>query len=478
MAIAVIAIQWIIFKVMYPFPDFFSDSYSYIFAAAENLSVNTWPIGYSKFLHAFHQITYSDNALVTFQYALFEFASLHFFFTVLYLFRTTDKQALSIFWTNIIFIFLFIDPLSPYISNYINSDPLFAGISLLWFTQLIWIIHYPKNYQIITQAVLLFLAFTIRNNAYYYPILTILAFALSQQSLVKKTVGALAGIILITLFVYHTEDAAYQMTGTRQFSLFTGWQLANNALYMYDKINVDSNELPTPQARQLDYLAKGFFSRNDKEKFNTFLYSHPGNLFIQFSVSPLKEYLREHYKDTDEYSSIVNWGKASADFDPFGSYLIKTHPIAFTRYFILPNARNYFLPDLEKLEHYNLGSDSVYPLAKSWFHYDSLRINSVSKDLQGALLFLCPLVFLVSNLGLLLLLTWYIIKKKHTFEQPAFNKSLLLVATFGLTNFSFGVFATILVLRYEFIPMIILFVFGIIMLDRVEKYKKRPASRV
>src|ERR1044072_7014826 len=60
-------LQFVIFKLLYPFADFFSDSYSYIYAASANLDISIWPIGYSKFLRYFHFITHSDTALITFQ---------------------------------------------------------------------------------------------------------------------------------------------------------------------------------------------------------------------------------------------------------------------------------------------------------------------------------------------------------------------------------------------------------------------------
>src|SRR5579871_4749222 len=69
-AITASILQFILFKLFYPFVDFFSDSYSYIFAASANLGVNIWPIGYSKFLMAVHWVTHSDTVLVCSQYFL------------------------------------------------------------------------------------------------------------------------------------------------------------------------------------------------------------------------------------------------------------------------------------------------------------------------------------------------------------------------------------------------------------------------
>src|SRR5450631_4302573 len=71
-------VLFVIFKIFYPYPDFFGDSYSYIYAAKEKLNINIWPIGYSKFLEVFHAITHSDLALVGFQYFSMQIAIIHF----------------------------------------------------------------------------------------------------------------------------------------------------------------------------------------------------------------------------------------------------------------------------------------------------------------------------------------------------------------------------------------------------------------
>ena len=54
-------VQFIVFKILYPFPDFISDSYSYIATNVYHMDVNLWPIGYSKFLLWLHMISNSDT---------------------------------------------------------------------------------------------------------------------------------------------------------------------------------------------------------------------------------------------------------------------------------------------------------------------------------------------------------------------------------------------------------------------------------
>ncbi len=53
----------------------------------------------------------------------------------------------------------------------------------------------------------------------------------------------------------------------------------------------------------------------------------------------------------------IDWGKASIIYGQYGKWLIKHYPVAFIRYFMLLNVKNYFLPPLEKLEIYNLSED-------------------------------------------------------------------------------------------------------------------------
>jgi len=435
--------------MLYPFPDFFSDSYSYIYAASVNLDVNIWPIGYSKFLRWFHFITYSDVALVTFQYFFLEISVVFFYFSMLYFYPLGKTTA------NFLLLFLFYNPLFLYISNYVNSDPLFAALSILWFTTLLWIIYKPRLYQLFTHGILLFCCFSVRNNAYYYPIVSVVALLLSRQALLLKLIGILVPLCLVVPFIIHTRNEAFKLTGDRQFSLFTGWQLANNALYCYQDLSVETSELPSSQSQELDKIVKQFNNRIRPEFYEN-LPRYVGNFFIREPKSPLKQYLFKHYNVIDDYSSLVAWGKSSVIFNEYGEYLIKQNPTAFIRDFMIPNVRNYVIPPLEKLEIYNLGTDNVWPIAQEWFHYPSEKINVVSNKAQGTILFFFPAFFLVMNLIFTCSLMYiWLIKKAVYINDPNKKRTLLIVILLTL-NFGFSVFATINVFRYQFFPLIII----------------------
>ncbi len=447
-ALIAMLVEFVIFKIFYPYPDFFSDSYSYLFAAENNLAVNIWPIGYSKFLMAFHAVSFYDTALIAFQYFLYSITALYFYFTILYFFNVTDNSKLALY------VFLFFNPLFLYVCNYVNSDPLFLALSLIWITQLIWIIYSPMMYQVFTHAIILFLCFTVRNNAYYYPVITIITLLLSQHRRYIKFIGMALPVLLIFIFVQRTREAAYELTGTKTFSLFTGWQLANNALYIYDHIQVNPAELPSASARELDTLAKNFYKKVPPD-FNEQLSGYVGNFFIRQPEAPLKTYLMKHYRDTSKLGSVINWGKGSADFDEYGSWILKKNPVAYARYFMLMNSRNYFLPPLEKLEVYNLGRNVVAPVAAKWFHYPDNNIKSSSLSAQGYILMAYPFFCLVIHVAMFGLLLWFVITRKYRQMSKEFNRTLLILTLFQAANFAFSITATIIVMRYQVFPMVV-----------------------
>jgi hypothetical protein len=453
-AIGAIIVEFTLFKLCYPFPDFFSDSFYYLYAAYAHLNINIWPIGYSKFLEVFHRLTSSDTALVAFQYFFLELTALYFFLTIRYLFRPAKNTAL------LLYVILFFNPLFLYLSNYINSDPLFGAISLWWFTELIWVVRRPAFYQVFTQAILVFLAFTVRHTA--------VAFILSRQSLWIKVIGSLTGAALMLSFVIYERQAAYKMYGASQFSPMSGWLLANNALYMYGDISVNSGDLPDGQTRDLDTMVKQFY-RRVKPDFQEYLYEHSGAFFMHSPESPLRQYVGKHYKINDNYTGVVVWGKASIIYNAYARYLIRHNPIEFIRDFVFLNARKYFLPPLDRMDSYNMNSDEVDPLIAYWFHYKSIKIRAISNGLQGVVLFPVPIIFLLINLYLIGNGIWWLIRKRYREAESENRRVLYLVGSLMIVNFFFWVFVTIIVFRYEFFPMIVGMAFSVLLLEWSDK---------
>lgn len=453
-------LQLIIFKFCYPYADFFSDSYSYIFAAARKMDVNIWPVGYSKFLWLFHQISSSDTALVAFQYFFVQGATFYLFLSLRYLYEPSRRTS------RIIFICLFFDPLLLYLSNYISSDALFLGLSIWWATTLLWIVHRPTPGLVFVQALLIGILFTLRYNALYYPIVGAIVFFFSRYKIPWKAAGILLPFLFIIAFVQYTRESAFQITGHRQFSIFGGWQLANNALYMYPFIDVQ--ETPPVECREFDTLVKSYFSHASEDMKS--VTPREGAYYIRQPIAPLKQYSARFSSEKDyEYNGLISWGAPAPVYKRYGQFLITHHPVAFFRYFILPNILNYLLPPLEKLEVYNLGSNKVSDIAVQWFHYPHHSLHAASWTAQGIILLLFPTIFMLLNLYFIYILIRWIRERKKMAKDSLFDQTVAVVILILLINAGFSILASPVVFRYQVFPMILSFCFLLLIWERVDK---------
>jgi len=453
--------QFVLFKILYPYPDFFSDSYSYIFAAYAHLDVNIWPIGYSKFLLLFHWFTHSATALNFFQYMSLGITSLYFYHTIVYFFTTGSKTR------TFLCLFLFFNPLSLYIANYVTSDAIFISLSILWLTQLLWLIHKPKPYQIVVVSIVFFIAFTFRYNAMYYPIIATIAFIMSRQKISNKLAGIFTGLLIIIPFIIFSSNASKKMTGTAQFPpILGGWQWGNNALYMRGFIQEDSLAFPTSETAELDRIARRYF--NSPSRPQDQLASYVANFFIRQPEAPLKQYMKEKYGKTGDFGSVQQWGLVAPIFGQYGRFLITRHPLAFARYYLLVNTKNYFLPPLEKLEIYNLGSKKIWPIGAYWFDFPTVKIQAVSLSVQGILLFIFTPLFGLLNLYYGLSVFLFIRRKAWKQSSKQVNISIAIISLLLILNFFFSVFANIIVIRYQIFPMILLAGFTMLLADQLE----------
>jgi len=306
------------------------------------------------------------------------------------------------------------------------------------------------------------LAFTVRYTAIYYPVVATIAIFTSQIPKFEKIAWVIAPVFLFIPFINFTRLQTKIVTGTAEFSVFGGWQIANNALYMYGHIRVDSTQLPT-ETRRLDRMVKQYFKWAPPGYIN--LNDFEGTFFIKHSDAPLKQYMLLHYYKELQVKEFLAWVKVSPLYNQYGTWLVSHYPLAFARHYLWLNARNYLSPYLAQQGLYNLGEDSVWGYAQTWFHYPSPRVHSISRQFQGAVLFSYPPIFFLLNLYYAICLVWLWINRKFHEFDPTFKKSLLLLTGFWIINCCFSIFATPVVLRYELVPMLFLFTFSLFLLE-------------
>jgi 4-amino-4-deoxy-L-arabinose transferase-like glycosyltransferase len=448
LALPMAIIEMVIFKILYPFPDFISDSYSYIATNLYHMKVNLWPIGYSIFIGILHAISPSQYLLIFCQYIILVLALLYFFYTILFLY-TPNKTS-----TRLLFAFLFLNPLFIYLANCVLSDTLFCAISIVIFTQYLWMTYKPNLSLLIISGLLIGIAFTIRYTAIYYPIFGIIGLLITKFEWYKKIAGILLPWMLIIPFILYTQQKTKEVTGTAEFSVFGGWQIANNALYMYGDINVDNSQVPQ-RAQQLDLLSKKYFKEISPSEED--LASVPGTYFIKVPDAILKPYLFSHTEFNSDTSQFRAWGQVSPIYNEYGKYLIKKYPIAFIRSFIWLNTKNYFFPYLEKFGNYNLEKEEVGHLVSTWFQMkDSHVFKRPSSKWQQLFYGIFPMLFLVLNIYFIArFIQYFVINKSRPANKMVTNLFILSLA-FLIINFGFSVFASPIVLRYQIVPMILL----------------------
>lgn len=464
LGIGICIIQFELFKVFYPFPDFFNDSFWYIDAAAKHLNISVWPIGYSKFLSFFPFLTRSGFGITAFQYFFMQLAALHFFFTITYFFNPSRLVQ------NILYLFFLLNPITLYICNTVASDALFGALTLLWLTELIWIIKKPFLYQLFIQAVLLFCCFTIRHTAYYYPLIAAIAIGFSSQKIVFKIVGILLPVFFLIPFILYTEEEAYKKIGIREFSFLTGWQLANNALYTYDYIKPDSTEFADNDIKQINNIASGFFKKYDSATLHRSINTYESDFFIIVNKSPLKDYFKIRRGSLKGLRDIYVWGIVSASFAPFGKSIILHHPLAYVQHFVVPNIHNYLLPPLADIKVYNYGITHIDGPIMNWFQYFYPKVYCASPHFQKFLA-AYKWFFLLLNIYWVVLLGSILFKSRRIHLLKREYAFYYLLAGYLLVNFVFTIFLVVNILRYQYIPMYVLMTFGLLMGERLIYWK-------
>jgi len=455
--------QLIIFKFRYPFANYMPDSYSYLEAASTNTDVNMWPVAYSKFLRLISVFTHSDKVVVGLQYFFMQISSLLLLFSLLYFLKPGRGVK------TILLLFVLLSPLPLYISNYIAADALFIGLSLLWLTTLIWLIYRPRPWMLVAHAVLLLACFTVRYNAIYYPVISLLVFILSRQTWKLKLAGLAFSAGLVLMSFLFTSNKMKELTGKRQFSAFGGWQLANNALYMYEHIPAKERgpvparfeKLETMVREHMDTLKKVKFTHDDST--NSFFYLWSGR-------GPLIQYLNREYKKDSTTPYFKRWASEGPLYADYAFYLIRKFPLQYAENWLLPNAIKYAVPPAEFLGTYNMGGDSVRTLAKDWFNYKSRKVKDHNKkDASIGVAEWYPIFGAIVNVLVVMGLIGLVFLNAVHWKEYGLPQLLALVVLLWLLNSGFSIFASPVVLRYQAFPIFVFFIIGVVLMERIYK---------
>ncbi|HEY8897640.1 MAG TPA: hypothetical protein VIM79_22595 [Niastella sp.] len=450
-----IIIQFVIFKYLYPFANYIhGDSFGYLKAADENLTIFFHPIGYSKFLRLVSVFAKPDWVLVSLQYLMIQCSSIFLLFTIFYFYKAGRVTQ------TILLCFMVFNPLVLHLSNMVSSDGLFLALSMTWFALLLWIIYNPSNKILFWHANVLFAAFIVRHNALIYPFISLFTFWLSKLSLRKKLTGLGFGLLLCGWFVGLTIFQYKKLTGYWQYSPFSGWQLANNAMYAYWKVPPQDRKPVPLKFRALDNMISKFYDSHSD--------SHAGEVSTVFMWTqrfPLMLYLDSLYNSNDRYgNNFKKWASIGPFYSSYGLYITKKYPLHFLRYYIWPNSRNYLSPPVEYLTWYNGGYPAVAESAVKWFGYSNNQVTTRMKSGIIWSLQYYPILISITNVILFLMFLSYLLLKGWQ-HNTTFNKGILLAGLVWIANAGFTIAASSAALRFQSFPALISATFSLLLID-------------
>jgi hypothetical protein len=469
LAAAAIIIQFTLFKYLYPFANYIhDDSFRYLIAADQNLTINFYPIGYSKFLRLVSVFAKPDLVLVCLQYLMIQCSTLFFLFTIFYFYKAGKATQV------VLFCIMVLNPLFLHLGNMVSSDGLFLALSMTWFSLLLWIIHKPSNKIIFWHAIVLFAAFTVRYNALIYPFISILAFRLSKLSLRKKLRGWGLGLLLCGSFVGLAMFQYKKLTGYWQYTPFSGWQLANNAMCIYGKIDRGSLGPVPLKFRTLDNMIRKFYDNNQVP------IDDASTVYMWEPKYPLMQYSDNLFIVKDSAATeFKKWASMGPLYSSYGLYIIKKYPIHFLRYFVWANSLKYLAPPVEYLGYYNWGQPTVLEYATNWFGYKNNLVKTRTKSGKASSLQYYPFLVSIANLIMLLMLLSYILLKGWQYNTP-FNKIIFLAGFAWVLNAGFTILSASAALRFLAFPALLSATFSLLLIDwmsQLMQHMKRQSQQ-
>ena len=442
------ALLWIGFKCCYPYADFFTDSYTYIQAAADHNAISYRPIGYSLFLRLIHALSHSDTVLVTIQFLLVQSSCWLLFATVC---RRCSPGARV---QSVVTAFLVLNPLVYYISNFVSSDALFIALSLFWLTSLIQSMDTPTWGGLVTQWILLLLIFYIRYVALFYPVVAAICYCWLPGGWLVRLAAMTGGMVIVIAAVWVTREQTRAETGAETFSAFSGWQMANNAMHIYPWLPVDTVGLP-PATDSLARYVSRYFGRQGITG------NPPGatTAYMWEKNSPLHEYLDAYRRAHSPISYYRAWNRVGLIFGQYGYSLVRRHPLAFCRYYLVPSAGSFFLSSLDVFSIYLDGKKDIDPIARDWFGYRKVRPWVCSATLQGRICAPFPWLSLMVTVAFGVVVGIFVWRPEVRGRCPAFTGCLRVAGVYLGINICFNVFASPSVYRYQVLPLVLLFIF-------------------
>jgi len=454
--------QLLVLKLKFPFPALTGDSDNYILAASEKMGANIWPIGYSLFLRLVGWFSRSANFLVFVQVMMYAFCAIQLFSLM------NNELRLNRTGRVLLYIILFCNPLVLLLNNLIMSDGVFLSLSIIWFVGVLTIFNQKKSvWFFIVHSFLVLVLFTFRYQAIIYPAISILVVVFfSKNRIWERMLFSCIVMIIFSSFILYTIAQNGKYTGVRQFSVFPGWQVANNALIAYAHVSPErraSTKLPPEFSNLHQYVNHYIDSTLRKPGHYDSILS---TAYLWRDFSPLRKYVNDEIKYNHEpaLKNYITMSKISDFYDDYGKRIIKQYPGEYLGFYIVENAKYYVIPPTEVLMQYR--ASSITPIERKWF-YDTDWSKDKFDDLydyslEFINLFNIPILILFLGTTMVFLSE---LRNANKFLRVYFLISWVII----IANFFFLLLTTPIVLRYLIFNQIIEMIFIIYVISSVLK---------
>lgn len=457
-------ITFIILRHFFHAANLYYDSIAYLQNAQLNSSISFRPITYSKIIPFFKAISDSDISIVLAQFYANYFANIFLFLTTLYIFPVRKIGQ----W--VLFISLFLNPLYFSYNNYILSDAFFCSLIVIWFCLLLWSIILPKWYFFALQIAVLVPAFYLRYHGIIFPIISLVCiFLFSNISLIKKAVVALIKIACFAFIIIITTNNNKRTVNINSFSAFSGWQIANNAMFIVEnnpsciddilKYNKDSDLTE----------AVNFIKHYYDTSLQPLKETVPSGIFIWDTKSPLRSY-HKFYVISHHLTDAQAEQVLGPVFKKFGASVIERNPISYLKNFILPNFKLYLKSRMEALAMYNLDSDKIPSIAAGYYKYENTTVSTLTRHKFKLLTLPFRYVFFLSNaLSIAISIAYFKIfgYKKESF----FTKIILAFNAVFFINLIFVIVLVPSAFRYQIFIQTLLFPYLIAVTEQIRLKK-------
>jgi hypothetical protein len=256
------------------------------------------------------------------------------------------------------------------------------------------------------------------------------------------------------------------LTGIRQFSPFSGWQMANNALYTYRYLQDKQLQHLPVRFKKLDSMVRTYFDTTRNVFLNPQEMMIANTWYMWDPKSPLQIYMQQQFKKDSTADILKRWATVGPLYADYGAYLIKQYPLAFAKFYLLPNALKYYVPPVEFLDTYNMGKDKISPIGQVWFGLKSGKVRTHFKDLKVTVLNFYPILVGVLNVIFIFGVIGFILLQGFKYNKQLW-RALLLVTGLWLVNFGFSVFASQIALRFQMLPILVFLSFSLLLIDYI-----------